>query len=50
MGTPQVPTLYSLQQCQERMQAVFGEGPRMFKTNTGHIYYVNRIDEMLKQV
>lgn len=50
MGTPQVPTLHSLQNCHETVQGTFEEGPRMFKTGTGHIYYVNSVDEMVKQV
>jgi hypothetical protein len=51
MNTPHVPTLSSLDACAERLRDLFGgDGSRMFKTDTGHIYYVNRLDAMLQQV
>jgi hypothetical protein len=51
MDTPHVPTLSSLSSCGERIQEITGrDRSRMFKTDTGHVYYVNRLDAMLQQV
>ncbi|KAG9102947.1 hypothetical protein FRC06_000691 [Ceratobasidium sp. 370] len=49
MGASQVPTLNSLHACQQDLKAVGGDGPRMFKSHSGNIYYVNPIDDMVKQ-
>ncbi|KAG9101962.1 hypothetical protein FS749_001011 [Ceratobasidium sp. UAMH 11750] len=49
MGMSPVPTLYSLQSCQAELTKLSGIGPRMFKTDSGHMYYVNSLDDMLKQ-
>ncbi|KAG9127968.1 hypothetical protein FRC07_006758 [Ceratobasidium sp. 392] len=49
MGMSPVPTLYSLQSCQEELLKLSGTPPRMFKTDSGHIYYANSIGDMLKQ-
>ncbi|KAF8599210.1 hypothetical protein BDV93DRAFT_498019 [Ceratobasidium sp. AG-I] len=49
MGDTEIPTLNSLESCRDEMKEVSGAGPRMYKTTSGHIYYVNSIDDMIKQ-
>jgi hypothetical protein len=50
MGTENVPSMYELDKCDQMLKDVMGDATRMFKTCTGHIYYVNQVDTILKQV
>lgn len=50
MGTENVPTMYELEKYGKPIKDLMGDTTRMFKTSTGHIYYVNDIATVLKQV
>lgn len=50
MGAPVVPTLGSLEKCQQRLDNMIRDEPRRFCTTTGNVYYVNSIASILKQV
>lgn len=50
MGTPDLPTMYSIAKCQEELQNVMGDSSRMYTTDTGNVYYLNSIDAMVQQV
>ncbi|KAG8775794.1 hypothetical protein FRC12_001272 [Ceratobasidium sp. 428] len=49
MGAENVPSMYDLDQCGKKITSLMGEPTRMFKTDSGHIFYVNKVDAMLKQ-
>jgi hypothetical protein len=50
MGTTDVPTMYAVEKCEKMLKNLMGDPTRMFKTRSGHIYYVNKVDTMLQQV
>ncbi|KAG8777086.1 hypothetical protein FRC12_000558 [Ceratobasidium sp. 428] len=49
MGAENVPSMYDLDQCGQKINNLMGDPARMFKTDSGRIFYVNKVDTMLKQ-
>ncbi|KAG8784047.1 hypothetical protein FRC12_019015 [Ceratobasidium sp. 428] len=49
MGTLGVPTLYSLDQCQETLKDTVGDASCTYQTPTGSIYYLNSINAVVQQ-
>ncbi|KAG8762734.1 hypothetical protein FRC12_008883 [Ceratobasidium sp. 428] len=49
MGAEKVPSMYDLEQCGQKIKNLMGDPSRVFKTDSGHIFYVNKLETMLTQ-
>ncbi|CAE6516777.1 unnamed protein product [Rhizoctonia solani] len=49
MGAPDVPSMYELDKCSKKIKGLMGDSTRMFKTQTGHVFYVNQVGAFLRQ-
>ncbi|KDN47459.1 hypothetical protein RSAG8_03599, partial [Rhizoctonia solani AG-8 WAC10335] len=50
MGARDVPSMYQLDKCSQKIKHLMGDSPtRMFKTQTGHVFYVNQVNSFLRQ-
>ncbi|KAG9080550.1 hypothetical protein FRC06_006451, partial [Ceratobasidium sp. 370] len=49
MGMLDVPTMYSLERCQEALKQTIGDPSSMYTTSTGSVYYLNAIDMVVQQ-
>ncbi|KAF8750716.1 hypothetical protein RHS01_08918 [Rhizoctonia solani] len=49
LGAENVPSMYALQKCDQKLANLMGDMTQRFTTQKGDIYYVNDIGTMLKQ-
>ncbi|KAG8701329.1 hypothetical protein FRC08_004137 [Ceratobasidium sp. 394] len=49
MGMLDVPTIYSLERCQEALKQTIGDPSSMYNTSTGNVYYLNSINTVVQQ-
>ncbi|CAE6414163.1 unnamed protein product [Rhizoctonia solani] len=50
MGARDVPSMYQLDKCSQKIKGLMGDSStRMFKTQTGHIFYLNQVNGFLRQ-
>jgi len=50
LGAKDVPSLYAVKKCQERIESAFGAPTHMFESQTGNIFYLNDVAKAVAMV